>query len=225
VSFPKAPANHSSEAQSIFFSKWQIPKGLEPAARANTRYFKTHLVSLEEVELPDDISMKEPDLVQDAEYPTTKKGYALPTRKAPFVFKDKHRKYMKHYFDEGNLSQGSNVKPDVAAQRLKDEKDEDGNLVFDFTEHLEPHQCQYLFAFFKAKLKKSEKTGVPRRTLVNLDMDPAEIMDARMDIEASQMRQEEEEVIQKANALVGEANDSDEHPITVTIIVILSEYS
>jgi hypothetical protein len=46
-----------------------------------------------------------------------------------------------------------------------------------------------------------------------------------MDIEASQMRQEEEEVIQKANALVGEANDSNEHPITVTIIVILFEYS
>jgi hypothetical protein len=56
-------------------------------------------------------------------------------------------------------------------------------------------------------------------------MDPAEIMDAHMDIEASQMRQEEEEVIQKANALVGEANDSNEHPITVTIIVILFEYS
>jgi hypothetical protein len=66
---------------------------------------------------------------------------------------------------------------------------------------------------------------VPRRTLVDLDMDLAEIMDALMDIEASQMRQEEEEVIHKANALVGEANDSDEHPITVTIIVILFEYS
>jgi hypothetical protein len=51
-------------------------------------------------------------------------------------------------------------------------------------------QCQYLFAFFKAKMKKKSKTGVPRRTLVDLDMDPAEIMDARMDIEASQMRQE-----------------------------------
>jgi hypothetical protein len=37
--------------------------------------------------------------------------------------------------------------------------------------------------------------------------------------------QEEEEVIHQANALVGEANDSNEHPITVTIIVILSEYS
>jgi hypothetical protein len=170
--------------------------------------------------------MKEPDVVQDAEYLTTKKGYALPIRKAPFVYKDKHRIYMKRYFDEGNLSQGSNVKPDVAAQRLKDEKHADGSLVFDFTEHLEPHQCQYLFAYFKAKLKKSEETGaLRRRTLVDLDLDPAEIMDARMDIEASQMRQEEEEVIQKANALVGEANDSNEHPITVTIIVILFEYS
>jgi hypothetical protein len=224
--FRKHQQTTQGEAQSIFFSKWQIPKGLEPAARANARYFKTHLTTLEDVELPDDLPMKEPDVVQDAEYLTTKKGYALPIRKAPFVYKDKHRIYMKRYFDEGNLSQGSNVKPDVAAQRLKDEKHADGSLVFDFTEHLEPHQCQYLFAYFKAKLKKSEETGaLRRRTLVDLDLDPAEIMDARMDIEASQMRQEEEEVIQKANALVGEANDSNEHPITVTIIVILFEYS
>jgi hypothetical protein len=54
-----------------------MPKDLVPAARANTRYFKTHLTTLEDVELPDDIPMKDPDLVQDAEYPTTKKGYAL----------------------------------------------------------------------------------------------------------------------------------------------------
>jgi hypothetical protein len=41
--FRKHQQTTQDEANSIFFSKYGIPEGLVPAARANTRYFKTHL--------------------------------------------------------------------------------------------------------------------------------------------------------------------------------------
>jgi hypothetical protein len=70
------------------------------------------------VELPDGIPMK----AQVGGDPTKKQGFAMSFRKAAFSYLEKHRNFAKELYDYGNTTQGSNVTPEVAAQKLKDKK-------------------------------------------------------------------------------------------------------
>jgi hypothetical protein len=95
-----------------------MPKDLELAAQKNMRYFRGGLETIQVVELPDGIPMK----AQVGGDPTKKQGFAMSFRKAAFSYLEKHRNFAKELYDYGNTTQGSNVTPEVAAQKLKDKK-------------------------------------------------------------------------------------------------------
>lgn len=209
--FPKNQVTTQQQTNRYFFNKFGISKDLEPAVKTNMRYFRGCLETIQLVELPDGIPMK----AQVGGDPTKKQGFAISFRKAAFSYLEKHRKFAKELFDYGNTTQGSNVTPEVAAQKLKDKKNESGEPFFHFTEWLEPVQFKYLFATFQAKLKKGELSN--RRRLVEVDPSPEEIMDAIQDQEAVGARQAEDLMIQQTRAIGGEPNESLDHPITVML--------
>ena len=150
-----------------------------------SRYFQTNLTTLEPVTIS--------ELVRPMENSSIKcmneMGSALTkSARGQKNFSSKQKDYLRQIFTDGKQSK-SKLNHDIASEKMKRARKEDGSLLFTPKEWLTPEQIKGLFSRWFAELKSAEQPGLSAEEIedeardeITLQMQEDEIKRIQMEI-------------------------------------------